>query len=218
MNKVSQGDRQEGGRADAQEAGPEAGRDVCREAGREAGPEETRWLDARQLAAWQAYSAVLLKLPAALDSQLTRDAGLNQFEYLVLAALSESENRTLRMSTLAILSNGSLSRLSHVVTRLEKRGFLRREPCAADGRYTNAVLTDDGWDKVVATAPGHVEAVRSLFVDALEPEQLDQMREISHRILRAMDPEIDCPSTTGGSPSTLRLEDPPRGTGSARPH
>ncbi|MFJ2646167.1 MarR family winged helix-turn-helix transcriptional regulator [Streptomyces sp. NPDC087420] len=172
---------------------------------------EARWLDDRQLSAWKAYSAMLLKLPAALDSQLTRDAGLNQFEYLVLAALSESENRTLRMSTLAILSNGSLSRLSHVVKRLEKRGYLRREPCAADGRYTNAVLTDEGWDKVVATAPGHVEAVRSLVVDALEPEQLDQLRDISHRVLRALDPDLGCPSTE-------TLEDTPRDPGSAAPH
>ncbi|MFF2522583.1 MarR family winged helix-turn-helix transcriptional regulator [Streptomyces liangshanensis] len=178
----------------------------------------TRWLDGHQLSAWKAFSGMLLKLPAALDSQLTQDAGLNQFEYVVLAALSESENRTRRMSTLAILANGSLSRLSHVVKRLEKRGYLRREPCAADGRYTNAVLTDAGWDKVVATAPGHVEAVRSLVVDALEPEQLDQLRDISHRLLHALDPDLGCPS--GGTPATPARgpEDTGPRTGPAAPH
>ncbi|MET7616200.1 MarR family transcriptional regulator [Streptomyces sp. NPDC005408] len=156
-------------------------------------PEDPHWLNERELAAWRAFSAAMIKLPAALDAQLQRDAELNQFEYLVLAGLSESPGRTLRMSTLAVLANGSLSRLSHVVKRLENRGYLRREPCAEDGRYTNAVLTDEGWDKVVATAPGHVTAVRSLVVDVLEPEQFDQLREISRRILHAMDPDLGCP-------------------------
>lgn len=167
------------------------------------GGEGTRWLDETQLDAWRAFSGVMLKLPAALDGQLQRDARMNQFEYLVLAALSEAPGRTLRMSTLAVLANGSLSRLSHVVKRLETRGHLRREPCARDGRYTNAVLTDAGWDKVVASAPAHVDTVRALVVDALEPEQLDQLRDISHRILRAMDPELKCPSEgslTDGDP------------------
>ncbi|GAA1358356.1 MarR family winged helix-turn-helix transcriptional regulator [Streptomyces beijiangensis] len=154
--------------------------------------EQPRWLDERELDAWKVFSAVMLKLPAALDTQLHRDSGLNQFEYLVLAGLSESPDRTMRMSTLAILANGSLSRLSHVVKRLESRGYLRREPCADDGRYTNAVLTDAGWDKVVAAAPGHVETVRSQVIDALEPEQLDQLREIGLRILHAMDPGFGC--------------------------
>jgi DNA-binding MarR family transcriptional regulator len=76
------------------------------------------------------------------------------------------------MSDLAAMASGSLSRLSHVVSRLEKRGWVRREPCPGDGRFVNAVLTDEGWDKVVATAPGHVAAVRRLVVDCLSPEQL----------------------------------------------
>ncbi|AVZ74199.1 MarR family transcriptional regulator [Streptomyces lunaelactis] len=158
-------------------------------------PSDPHWLNERELAAWKAFSAVMIKLPAALDAQLQREAGLNQFEYLVLAGLSESPGRRLRMSTLAVLANGSLSRLSHVVKRLEARGYLRREPCSDDGRYTNAVLTDDGWTKIVATAPGHVTAVRSLVVDALEPEQFDQLLEISLRVLHAMDPDVGCPGS-----------------------
>ncbi|WP_236573051.1 hypothetical protein [Streptomyces sp. GS7] len=81
--------------------------------------DEPRWLSASELDAWKAFSAMLIKLPAALDAQLRSDAGLNQFEYLVLAALSDAPERTLRMSELAVLANGSLSRLSHVVKRLE---------------------------------------------------------------------------------------------------
>jgi DNA-binding MarR family transcriptional regulator len=87
------------------------------------------------------------------------------------------------MSDLAGLSSGSLSRLSHVVSRLEKRGWVRRESCPGDGRFINAVLTDDGWDKVVAAAPGHVEAVRKLVIEALTPEEFRALGESSQSIL-----------------------------------
>ncbi|MFE4512934.1 MarR family winged helix-turn-helix transcriptional regulator [Kitasatospora sp. NPDC056783] len=156
---------------------------------------EPRWLDESELDAWKAFSALLIKLPGALNAQLQQDAGLTNFEYLVLAGLSEAPERTMRMSMLAVLANGSLSRLSHVVTRLEKRGYLRREPCPDDGRYTNAVLTEDGHRQVVEAAPGHVNNVRSLVVDVLEPEQLRQLGEISARLLHAMDPDFPCPDT-----------------------
>ena len=107
-----------------------------------AGPTaEPQWLTGEERDAWIPLVGMLIKLPAALDAQLQRDASLSHFEYMVLSRLSEAPGHTLRMSDLAILANGSLSRLSHVVTRLERRGWVRRESCPADGRYTNAVLT-----------------------------------------------------------------------------
>ncbi len=80
--------------------------------------EEPHWLDPTERAAWLALVGVLFRLPAALDAQMQRDAKLSHFEYLALAMLSETPGRTLRMSQLAVLTNGSLSRLSHVVARL----------------------------------------------------------------------------------------------------
>src|SRR5580692_4754439 len=118
------------------------------------------WLTAEEQAAWRSVVALLIRLPAALEAELQRDAGISSFEYMVLSGLSEAENRTLRMSDLAAMASGSLSRLSHVVSRLEKRGWVRREACPGDGRFVNAVLTDEGMAKVIETAPGHVEAVR----------------------------------------------------------
>jgi DNA-binding MarR family transcriptional regulator len=146
-----------------------------------------RWLTAAELAAWRPLGGLLLKLPAALDTQMQRDSGLSHFEYLVLASLSEAPGRTRRMSALAALANGSLSRLSHVVKRLEARGWITRQPCPEDGRYTNAVLTDTGWEKVVASAPGHVEAVRSLILDALTEGELEQLGDMARRILTRLD-------------------------------
>ena len=153
---------------------------------------EPRWLSEEEQAVWIALGSVVFRLPGALDAQLQRDAGISHFEYVVMSVLSESPDRTLRMSELAVMAEAMLPRLSQVVAKLEKRGWLRRAPDPADGRYTLATLTDDGWEKVVATAPGHVETVRSLVFDPLTKAQLKQVREISRRIMTAIDPEDRC--------------------------
>ena len=141
------------------------------------------WLSDEEQAAWRPFVALLFRMPAALDAQLQKDAGISNFEYMVLSSLSEAPGRTLRMSELAAMASGSLSRLSHVVSRLESRGWVRREACPGDGRFINAVLTDEGWAKVVATAPGHVAAVRKLLVDVLSPEDLRTLGSISEHLL-----------------------------------
>ena len=156
---------------------------------------EPRWLSDDEREMWISLAGVLMRLPGALDAQLQRDAGLTHFEYLVLSGLSMSEARTMRMSDLAAVAEGSLPRLSQVVSRLEKRGWVRRTPDPTDGRYTLAVLTDDGWAKVVATAPGHVEAVRRFVFDPLTKSQQRQLRDIGRRIMRAVDPDDPCGAT-----------------------
>jgi DNA-binding MarR family transcriptional regulator len=153
---------------------------------------EPRWLDADEQETWIALASILLRLPGALDTQLQRDAGLSHFEYQVLSGLSMLPDRTARMSELAGLAEGSLSRLSNVVTRLERRGWVTRTPDPTDGRYTLATLTEAGWAKVVATAPGHVAAVREIVFDPLTRTQQRQLREIGRRIMRAVDPNDRC--------------------------
>jgi DNA-binding MarR family transcriptional regulator len=148
---------------------------------------DPQWLTSTEQDAWLSLVAVLFRLPGMLDTQLQRDAGLSHFEYLVLAVLSETPSRTLRMSDLAVLVNGSLSRLSHVVQRLEKRGWVRRAPSPSDGRYTEARLTDAGYNKVVDSGPGYVRVVRSLVIDALTPAQHAQLSEISGEIINQLD-------------------------------
>jgi|SRR5579859_3919047 len=153
---------------------------------------ETRWLDHDEQQTWLAFAYALHRLPGALDAQLQREAGIGHFEYLVLSGLSMTPERTLRMSDLAEFTASSLSRLSNVVARLEKRGWVRRTPDPTDGRYTLAVLTRRGMDKVSASAAGHAAEVRRLVLDPLTRAQQRQLREISRRILHAIDPEDHC--------------------------
>jgi DNA-binding MarR family transcriptional regulator len=126
-------------------------------------------------------------LPWSIDQQLRRDSDLGMVEYQVLARLSERPNRTIRMSSLADLVNSSLSRLSHLVKRLEDRGLVRREPDPADGRFTNATLTEQGFQLLAAAAPGHVAHVRSLVIDLLSPEQLRRLGLTADRIMSRID-------------------------------
>lgn len=148
-----------------------------------------RWLDERERRTWLRLVAVVELLPSLLDQQLRRDAGMTHFDYMVVSQLSEAPERTLRMTALAQRTNATLPRLSHVISRLEERGLVERQPCPEDRRATNARLTDAGMAEVVAAAPGHVAAVRELVVDALTPTQVDQLGRIAEALLQRLDPE-----------------------------
>jgi DNA-binding MarR family transcriptional regulator len=150
---------------------------------------DSPWLDRKQLAAWVRLAAVVELLPGVLERQLRRDAELTHFDYFVLAMLSEAPGRTLRMTELGRQTNATLPRLSHVVQRLEDRGLVERFPCPQDKRATNARLTDAGWTKVQATAPGHVATVRTHVIDPLTPQQLAQLTEITDALLQHLDPD-----------------------------
>jgi DNA-binding MarR family transcriptional regulator len=142
-----------------------------------------KWLTAAELDSWLAVVRMTVLLPWSIDQQLRRDSSLGMVEYQVLAMLSGQPGWTQRMSSLAESTNTSLSRLSHLVERLEGRGLMRREPDAADGRFTNAILTDEGFAILAEAAPGHLAHVRSLVIDALSPEQLRRMGIAADRIV-----------------------------------
>ena len=152
------------------------------------GPEaQVRWLTSSELHSWLSLVRLMTWLPWSIDQQLQRDSKLALVEYQVLAMLSESPKRTMRMSSLAEVTNASLSRLSHLVKRLEGRGFVRRETDPADGRFTNAILTETGFKTLADAAPGHLEHVRSLVIDVLSPEQLRRLGRDADRIMSHID-------------------------------
>ncbi|HEX7187741.1 MAG TPA: MarR family transcriptional regulator [Actinomycetes bacterium] len=143
------------------------------------GPDATpRWLTDDQQRAWRALLAFVTRLDDHLDRQLQRDAGMPHAYYQVLAMLSEAPDRTLRMSQLADATTSSPSRLSHAVARLEEKGWVRRDRHPTDRRGALAVLTDAGFDALVAAAPGHVAAVREVLFDRLDDEQVRSLRDV----------------------------------------
>lgn len=148
---------------------------------------EPRWLNPDERRAWLALVSITTLLPAALDTQLQNAGKLSLFDYNVLAMLSEAEGRFLPMSELAARTSASLSRLSHVVTKLQKRGWVERQAHPHDARVTVAHLTDDGWNTIVSLAPGHVESVRDLMLDAMTPDDVNDLARIGEKIVARLD-------------------------------
>lgn len=146
-----------------------------------AGGDEPQWLSDDEKKAWTGLISLILLLPGELESPL-RQVDLTLFEYLTLSHISDAPDRRIRMSELAFLANGSLSRLSNVVKRFEHRGWATRSPDPDDGRYTLAALTDAGHRLVVEAAPIHVRAVRELVLGPLTPTDLAALTRIAAKL------------------------------------
>lgn len=142
----------------------------------------TPWLSDEESLAWRAVISMVLRVPGPLDAQMQRDSGITLFDYLALSYLSMAPERTLRMSELATVTNGTLSRLSNVVKRLEQKGWVERSPDPADGRSTLAHLTDEGYAVVEEAAPGHVAAVRHYVIDPLTAAQQRALVDVADRL------------------------------------
>jgi DNA-binding MarR family transcriptional regulator len=143
---------------------------------------DTQWLTATEKEAWTGLVSLILLLPGRLESPLQNASSITLFEYLTLSHVSEAPGRRLRMSELAYLANGSLSRLSNVVKRFERRGWIERSPDPDDGRYTVAGLTDDGYEVVVAAAPIHLRTVRELVLDPLTVDDQESLARIAAKL------------------------------------
>ncbi|GAA1979412.1 MarR family winged helix-turn-helix transcriptional regulator [Amycolatopsis minnesotensis] len=151
-------------------------------------PESPRWLSDHEQRVWRDFSAAFDMFRAHVEGQLQHESGMPHTYYEVLVKLSEAPSHTLRMSELAEASRSSRSRLSHAVARLEANGWVRRESCPTDKRGAWATLTAEGVAVLEAAAPGHVEAVRQGLFDALTPEQVTALGEISAAILGQLTP------------------------------
>jgi DNA-binding MarR family transcriptional regulator len=139
------------------------------------------WLNAEEKEAWTGLVSLLLLMPGRLEAPL-QESGLSLFDYLVLSHVSEAPDRRIRMSELAHLANGSLSRLSNVVKRFEQRGWVVRFPDPDDGRYTLASLTDEGFEVVRAAAPTHLRSVRQFVLDPLTDEDRQALTRIAAKL------------------------------------
>lgn len=147
----------------------------------------TRWLTEEELASWFPLAGVMLKLNPALDSQLQRDSDMTHFDYLCLAMLSEESDHTMTMSNLAARTNASLSRLSHVISKLERRGWVSRCRSDISRRVTLVTMTDEGYSVLVDAAPGHVETVKSLIYDGLSPDDVANLQKLMTHILERIE-------------------------------
>lgn len=150
---------------------------------------QPQWLTPPQQRAWRAYLNGSAWLHEALNDDLEEEAGLSLHEYEILVRLSEAPGRRIRMSALADRIVHSRSRLTHTITRMQKRGWVNRQPSRDDGRGVEAVLTEEGWHTLKKAAPAHVASVRRHLVDALSPEQMEKLGEIFAAVANKLHPD-----------------------------
>jgi DNA-binding MarR family transcriptional regulator len=151
---------------------------------------EPRWLTDEEKRAWIGWVFATRLFWEEIERDLARDADMPFGYYDILVMLAEAPNRRLRMTELADCTQSSRSRLSHAVSRLERLGWVRREPCPEDRRGQVAVLSDEGFQALAAAAPHHVESVRTHFFDVLTPEQVQQLDDITQALLDHLLPLI----------------------------
>jgi DNA-binding MarR family transcriptional regulator len=153
---------------------------------------EVRWLSADEQTSWRAWITANVLLQERLERDMKAQHGLSMAEYEVMVRLSEAPEHQLRMSELAGRTLASKSRLSHQISRMEDAGLVRRQGCLQDRRGAFAVLTEEGWQALVAAAPDHVATVRAWLVDALTPEEFTQLGALSARVLERL--QSGCPA------------------------
>lgn len=146
-----------------------------------------RWLSAREERAWRALQLMQMRVEGELARQLATDSGLSYPDYLVLVALTDRDDGRMRLFELADTLGWEKSRASHHVGRMTRRGLVTKEKCDSDRRGAYVVVTKRGRTAIEAAAPGHLAAVRRLFVDRLEASQLDAIAEAAEIVLAALD-------------------------------
>src|SRR6478752_9028825 len=149
------------------------------------------WLSDEQQQVWRAFLRMSGQLNEYIERDMQQTGGMPHAYYLILAMLSESPTRSLRMNQLAEAVRSSQSRVSHAVARLEESGWVRRIPAPGDRRGQVAELTDAGHDRLVEVAPSHAETVRSIMFDPLTPAQLVNFEDICRTILAKLDPRYN---------------------------
>jgi DNA-binding MarR family transcriptional regulator len=148
-----------------------------------------RWLDERQARVWRAYLSLNQHLYAALEDQLVRDAGRSGADYAVLVPLSAAPNGVMRAREVGAEIGWDRSRLSHHVSRMERRGLVVREECSEDGRGLMVRLTDAGRNAIEGAAPKHAETVRRYFFDLLSNKELEALAAVFDRLLENLTPD-----------------------------
>lgn len=152
----------------------------------------TRWLDDHEQHVWRSWLQASDRLEAHLARRMQADGDISMSDFAVLVPLSEAADQRLRAFALGRALQWEKSRLSHHLSRMERRGLVAREDCGTDRRGAFVVLTPGGRAALEAAAPPHAEAVRTAVFDRLTAEQVDRLGEICDVLLAGLDPDAVC--------------------------
>lgn len=162
-------------------------RHIFRTSGYDGAVDDVKWLEPEQERAWRALKLMQMRLDGELVRQLSVESGLSDSDYAVLVQLTDRSDGQMRMYELAQNLGWERSRVSHHIGRMVCRGLVDKQPCDSDRRGAFVVVTAQGRAEIEAAAPGHVAAVRRLFVDPLTPVQLSALADAAEAVIAALD-------------------------------
>jgi len=148
---------------------------------------ETRDLEPEEWELWSAWTRAQRLLTQELDRALQRDFGISKAEFSVLMTLWSAAGRELRVGEFSESLGWEKSRVSHQLTRMEKRGFVARTDGGAYGRRTGIKLTAEGRSVVQSAITGHADNIRRLFFDTLTSQQADAIRTWSEQTIERIE-------------------------------
>lgn len=148
----------------------------------------TRWLDEREARAWRNLQLMYRRLDDELSRLVAAESSLSGADYVVLVALTDEPDERMRQHELALKLGWDKTRLSHHLNRMVDRGLVEKQPCPTDRRGFYTHVTRRGRTAIERAAPGHVAAVRRLFIDLLSTDELDVIGDVATRVLAALDP------------------------------
>ena len=152
---------------------------------------EVSEIDESEWVLWREFGMMHNELSRELDRRLQRDAGISQGDYAVMLTLFNSPDRQLRPGPLGEAMGWEKSRLSHQLTRMATRGLVERIECDTDARGSLIVLTRDGRRALLGAMRDHASAIRSLFLDVLEPDEKRVIAEVSARVSEGFDDRVE---------------------------
>jgi DNA-binding MarR family transcriptional regulator len=144
---------------------------------------EARWLNDEEQALWRLILAGMRKIDRVIDETLLAGSDLSSSEFSVLVSLSEADGQCLRLRDLCAGLNWDRSRTSHQITRMERRGLVTKRKSEGDARGVVVSLTDEGMRRLQSAAPDHVESVRRVVFDHLEPEQYAHLKAFMEGVM-----------------------------------
>lgn len=156
---------------------------------------EVNWLSDSEQQIWRALLHAKRSVDRAIDVRLQTQADISTADFSVLVVMSEAEDETVRMRELCDALSWDRSRMSHQITRMEKRGLVTKHRCEKDNRGIDVVLTDRGREVITEVAPDHVNLVRKIVFDVLDGVDFDLVMPYLKRIVAASEEAIENPET-----------------------
>lgn len=129
---------------------------------------------------WNMWKGSFKRIFGRVVKELSEHTGLSEGDFGILDRLIQFGDGKLRQQQLVDSMNWDKSRLSHHLTRMEKRGLVKRGPLDAD-RGVQVIITSAGKAALDEALPIVSMAIRKYFLDQLTDQDIESITKLAER-------------------------------------